>query len=146
MKARELAANAEGKTHLLVFDAGDEAMEVLERWCRSQGIAAASFRGVGAFSEAVVAWFDPQSHEYRDIPVPEQVELLSMIGDVAEQDGEPAVHAHVVLGASDGLARGGHLRSGRVRPTLELVVDEAPGHLRKRFDPRSGLPLIDPTL
>jgi predicted DNA-binding protein with PD1-like motif len=146
MEARELVSSSEGTTHLLVFEAGEEAMEVLEAWCRSEGVGAASFRGVGAFSEAVVAWFDPEAREYRDIPVREQVELLSMIGDVAEHEGEPAVHAHVVLGTSDGLARGGHLRSGRVRPTLELIVDEAPGHLRKRFDPESGLPLIDPRL
>jgi predicted DNA-binding protein with PD1-like motif len=146
MKARRLVSSFEGTTHLLVFEAGDEVMEVLEGWCRSEGIGAASFRGVGAFSKAVVAWFDPEAREYRDIPVAEQVELLSMIGDVAEQDGEPAVHAHVVLGTSDGFARGGHLRRGQVRPTLELIVDEAPGHLRKRFDPASGLPLIDPAL
>jgi predicted DNA-binding protein with PD1-like motif len=30
----------------------------------------------------------------------------------------------------------------QVRPTLELVLDEAPAHLRKRHDPESGLALI----
>ena len=42
----------------------------------------------------------------------EQVEVLSLIGDVALKDGEPKVHAHVVVGRSDGSTRGGHLMDG----------------------------------
>ncbi|HEX4156272.1 MAG TPA: PPC domain-containing DNA-binding protein [Acidobacteriaceae bacterium] len=43
----------------------------------------------------------------------EQVELLSLSGDEAVKDGEPQVHAHVVVGRRDGTAHGGHLlRSG----------------------------------
>jgi predicted DNA-binding protein with PD1-like motif len=70
------------------------------------------------------------------------VELLALSGNVAEQDGKAAVHAHVVLGLRDGTTRGGHLVAGRVRPTLELVVDEASAHVRRRYDPESGLALI----
>jgi hypothetical protein len=33
---------------------------------------------------------------------------------------------------------------GHVRPTLEIVLSESPAHLRKRFDPTSGLALIAP--
>jgi uncharacterized protein len=143
MKARELSSGEHGRTFALVFDAGDEVVEQLSGWCRSEGITAARLTGVGAFSEVTVAWFDWEAREYRDIPINEQVELLSIVGDVAEQDGEPALHAHVVLGTREGLARGGHLRRGRVRPTLELVLDEVPAHLRKRPDAESGLALID---
>jgi hypothetical protein len=32
--------------------------------------------------------------------------------------------------------------AARVRPTLDLVVDEVPAHLRKRHDSKSGLALI----
>jgi glyoxylase-like metal-dependent hydrolase (beta-lactamase superfamily II) len=35
-----------------------------------------------------------------------QVELLSLIGDVALKDGEPQVHAHAVVGKRDGTAHG----------------------------------------
>jgi predicted DNA-binding protein with PD1-like motif len=54
------------------------------------------------------------------------------------------VHAHVVVGTRDGSARGGHLLEGHVRPTLELLVEEAPAELRKTYDRQSGLALIDP--
>ena len=64
------------------------------------------------------------------------------MGDVAQQDGEPKVHAHVVLGRSDGSTRGGHLLEAHVRPTLEVMLVESPAHLNKQHDPESGLALI----
>ena len=38
---------------------------------------------------------------------------------------------------------GGHLLEAHVRPTLELVLQESGGQLKRRFDPESGLALID---
>jgi predicted DNA-binding protein with PD1-like motif len=68
--------------------------------------------------------------------VREQVEVVSLIGDVAlGPKGEPALHMHAVLGRSDGAALGGHLLEARVRPTLEVIVTETPTHLRKRALP-----------
>jgi predicted DNA-binding protein with PD1-like motif len=72
----------------------------------------------------------------------EQVELLSLIGDVALEGDDPQVHAHLVVGRRDGAAHGGHLPSATVRPTCEIVVTENPQHLQKQIDPESGLALI----
>lgn len=68
--------------------------------------------------------------------------MLSLLGDVAEKDGEPKLHAHVVLGRSDGSTRGGHLIEAHVRPTLEVILTESPAHLRNAHDDESGLALI----
>lgn len=66
---------------------------------------------------------------------------MALLGDVAVKDGEPAVHAHVVAG-SDGAASGGQRLEAYVRPTIEVVLCHSPAHLRKRYDPASGLALI----
>jgi predicted DNA-binding protein with PD1-like motif len=144
MRWRELARNESGRTAVLVFENGDDVMPVLEDWCVEQGVTAAHFTAIGAFERVVVAWFDWQAKEYRHITIDEQVEVLSLAGDVALNDDEPAIHAHVVVGRHDASTRGGHFVGGRVRPTLELVLQEAPSHLRKRHDPESGLALIAP--
>jgi uncharacterized protein len=95
-------------------------------------------------SGAVLGYFDWERKEYKRIPVTEQVEVVSLVGDVAlDPKGEPSLHAHVVLGRSDGSTLGGHLLEAQVRPTLEVVINESPAHLRKRKDPESGLALID---
>jgi predicted DNA-binding protein with PD1-like motif len=130
------------RTFALVFDTGDEAMEGLSRFAREQSVSAAQLTGIGAFSEVVLGYFDWHKKVYTRIPLSEQVEVVSLLGDVALEGDEPVVHAHVVVGHSDGRASGGHLLGGRVRPTLEVVLTESPAHLRKRHDASSGLALI----
>jgi uncharacterized protein len=135
-----------GSTFVLVFAKGDEAMAGLHSFARGHGITAARFTAIGAFSDAKLGYFDRERKEYAEIHVREQVEVLSLLGDVAVENGEARVHAHVVLGRSDGSALGGHLLEAHVWPTLEVVLDESPAHLRKRSDPETGLALIDPDL
>jgi hypothetical protein len=133
----------DNETWVLVFDQGDEAFSGLESFAREQGLTAAGLTGIGAFREATLGYFDWESKAYKELPVAEQAEVLSLVGDVAEENGKPVVHAHVVLGLRDGSTRGGHLLRGVVRPTLEVVLRHSPAHLRKRHDPESGLALID---
>ena len=93
---------------------------------------------------ATLGYFDWQTKAYERTPLEEQVEVLSLVGDIALADGKPKLHAHVVLGRRDSTTRGGHLIEARVRPTLEVLLTDAPRHLRRRFDAASGLALIDP--
>lgn len=131
------------KIYALIFDSGDEVMENLTAFAKSHGLTASQFTAIGAFSEVELAYFDWEKKDYEKIPMREQVEVLSLMGDVCLADGEPKIHAHVVVGRRDGTTRGGHLMSGRVRPTLELLLTESPRHLRRKHDPDSGLALID---
>lgn len=142
MRAKAIhEANGE-RTLALIFETGDEVMSALLEFARKQGISAARFTGIGAFSQATLGYFDWEAKDYKKIPVDEQVELLSLTGDIALKDDEPSVHAHAVLGRSDGSTRGGHLLAAHVRPTLELMLVESPDYLRKVHDPESGLALI----
>lgn len=129
-------------THAVVLETGDEAMRVLGEFVRTNAVDAASITGIGAFSRAVLGYFDWQAKAYQRIPVEEQVEVVSLIGDVAVADGVPTLHVHAVLGKSDGSVVGGHLLEGQVRPTLEVIIIQQPSYLRKRKDPESGLALI----
>lgn len=143
MQSKLISEEGGQQTFVLVFETGDEAMDGLSGFARERDLSAAHFTGIGAFSDAVLGWFDWQTKEYRPIRIDEQVEVVSLVGDVALQDGEPAVHAHVVVAGSDGAASGGHLLEGHVRPTLEVVLSESPEHLRKRYDETTGLALIE---
>lgn len=143
MKGKLLDQSGEEKTFAVIFETGDEVIGGLERFAREKRLAASHFTAIGAFSDAVIAWFDWVTKDYKKIPIRQQVEVLVLAGDVTlKEDGTPKVHAHVVLGTSDGTARGGHLMEAHVRPTLEVVLTEAPSHLRRKTDPASGLALI----
>jgi predicted DNA-binding protein with PD1-like motif len=141
MKAKLLHENGE-RTYALVFDKGDSVLPELETFAREHGITAARFTAIGAFSDVKLGYFDRDRKDYLEIPLAEQVEALSLLGDVAEEKGRPKVHAHVVVGLRDGRTRGGHLLEAHVWPTLEVILDESPEHLRKRSDAETGLALI----
>ena len=131
------------KTYVLVLDKGDEAVGSIEGFARENCIAAAQLTGIGAFSDVVLGFFDWEMKDYRRIPLNEQVEVVSLLGDIAlGPNGKPALHPHVVVSREDGIAMGGHLLEAHVRPTLEVVLTESPRHLHKRKDSDSGLALI----
>jgi predicted DNA-binding protein with PD1-like motif len=143
MKSKLLNEANALKTFALIFDTGDEVMKVLTGFAREQRLSAASFTAIGALERGVIGYFDWQKKDYRKIPVNEQVEVVSLIGDIAlTQKGEPKVHAHIVLGRSDGSALAGHLIEAHVRPTLEVILVESPAHLQRVHDEESGLALI----
>jgi uncharacterized protein len=146
MKAWLLNDHGGLRTFALVLATGDEAMEKIASFARDREMGAAQFTAIGAFSRVVVAYFDWPTKKYRNIHIDEQVEVLSLIGDITLENGTPKVHAHVVIGKSDGTAHGGHFVEGLVRPTLEVLLTETPAHLRRRFDQQSGLALIDPDI
>lgn len=131
------------ETFVLVFRTGDELAEGLLGFAKKERLSAASFKAVGACSSVRLAWFDWERKRYEpSVTLDEQVELLSLIGDIALKDGEPVVHAHVVIGKKDGTAHGGHLLKAVIRPTCEVVLTESPAHLQKVIDPDSGIALI----
>ena len=132
------------RTFLVVLSTGDEAMRSLASFASEYKLRTTQFSAVGAFSRLVVAYFDWETKQYRNIPIAEQVEVLSLAGDITLEKDTPKVHAHVVVGKADATAHGGHLVEGHVRPTLEIIATETPAHLRRRFEAQSGLALIDP--
>jgi hypothetical protein len=142
MKARLLHEIKGLKTYLLVFAKGDEPMAELTAFAREQALAGSHFTAIGAFQHATLGYFDWERKDYDRISVAEQVEVLALEGDIAIADGEPKVHAHVVLGRRDGTTLGGHLLDASVRPTLELMLTETPSTVRRVHDPDSGLNLI----
>lgn len=134
--------NEQLQVYVLVLDSGDEVIECLTRFAKESGISSAQITGIGAFSGATVGYFDFNIKDYRKIPIEEQVELLSLLGDISLYDNEPKVHAHVVLGKADGAAYGGHLLKANVKPTLEITLTVLPTQLQRAMDSESGIPLI----
>ncbi len=141
MKSKLIHEQSE-KAYVVVFETGDEVTEGLLEFAKHNRLSASRFSAIGGFSKVTLGYFDIEAKQYRPIPLDEQVEVLSLVGNIALDRGEPRIHAHVVVGKSDGSAHGGHLLDARVRPTLEVVLVESPKHLERVPDPRFGLPLI----
>jgi uncharacterized protein len=141
MRTKRLAEKP--ATYVMILDTGEELMAALKQFAKEKQLQGSSFKAIGALSQVELGWFNWETKKYQTaVKLDEQVELLSVIGDIAMKDGEPQVHAHMVVGRADGSAHGGHLLKAMVRPTCELILTENPEHLQKRFDPESGRALI----
>ena len=134
--------NDRPSTFVVILEPGEEAMSSLVAFAREQTLSASQVTAIGAFERVVLGYFDRDSRDYQPIPIERQVELLSLVGDIVGEGDDLKLHAHVVVGQSDGSALGGHLLEATVWPTLEVVITETPTHLRRRFDPKSGVALI----
>ncbi|HEX3870799.1 MAG TPA: PPC domain-containing DNA-binding protein [Pirellulales bacterium] len=143
MKSKQLNASNGQKTYALIFETEDEVMNVLKAFAHDHRLGGSHFTAIGAFRNVTLGYFDWEKKDYKRILVDEQVEVVSLVGDITEgDDDEPKLHAHVVVARSDGTAMGGHLLEAHVRPTLELILIESPRHLRRKHDEESGLALI----
>src|SRR5256714_4194591 len=133
------------KTFAIIFDKGDEVASFLLSFAKENKLSASHFTAIGAFQRATLGYFEREGRDYKRISIDEQVEVLSLVGDIALDEDEPKVHAHVVVGKADGTAHGGHLLEARVWPTLEVILVESPQHLQRKVDKETGLALISLT-
>src|SRR5579871_6321341 len=129
MRSKLLVDSPSEKTWAVIFEKGEEAMGGLLEFAGKQSVRAGHFTAIGAFSKAVLGYFDWKTKQYRRIPVDEQVEVVTLLGDIALENGKPKVHAHAVLAKRGGVTAGGHLLEGHVRPTLEVVLSQSPEYL-----------------
>jgi len=142
VKTKKLNTNGE-TTYAVIFETGDEVMSGLKQVAQEHKLEASQITAIGACQDVTLGYLEIDRNEYKRIPVDEQVEVLSMVGDISlDPKGEPQLHAHIVVGRSDGTTRGGHLLEAHVRPTFEVVIVESPAALKREFDPDAGMALI----
>jgi len=146
MQVQLLSRGEQTQQYAILFYQGDEAFFGLQEFAEKYHVTSAHFTAIGAVDEAILGWFDPKRKMYKKIPIQGQHEVIGMSGDIALYQGKPIVHTHMVVGSPDGTARGGHLLSAYVSPTLEVMLTVDSIAMHKRLDPETDLTLIDPSL
>jgi predicted DNA-binding protein with PD1-like motif len=115
------------RSWFLTFEPGDEAIEGLKKFAEEEGVGTASFTAIGGFEAASLGFYNMETKGFDEVLFhDDQVEVLSLIGEITPDNGAPRVHAHVVVGRRDGTTSGGHLLRGVVRPILIVTVNELP--------------------
>ncbi|HSP17768.1 MAG TPA: PPC domain-containing DNA-binding protein [Thermoanaerobaculia bacterium] len=127
----------------LVFDKGDDFGPTLIEFAKRNAIAAASLHAIGAFSDVTIAYWNRETKKYEEIAVREQVEVVSMTGNIAPSSEDIKLHAHVVLGKRDGSAVAGHFLRGIVFPTMEVFLTSREMSVQRAKDPETGLWLLE---
>jgi uncharacterized protein len=117
--------------YFLVVDRGDEILESLTRFATETGVRAASFTGLGAVQRVTLGFYDLATQEYERRTWEEDLEVASLVGNLAVVDGGPFPHVHGVFTKRDFSAVGGHVFEAVVSIAVELGVVTAPEAIRR---------------
>ncbi len=124
---------------------GEEIIESLRRLARTERIPSGSLAGLGAVRDVTLALYDLPSRSYKTRRFTEDLELVSMTGNLSwlgGGDGEPVIHAHGVVSREDATTLGGHIMSATVSVTVEAMVTVYPDRIVREPDETVGLKLL----
>jgi predicted DNA-binding protein with PD1-like motif len=125
----------------VVLRRGDPVHDCFVQLARDEDLRAAFVTGLGAFEDAVLAFYDIERKKYIETPVSGVLEVASLTGNITRVDGEPFAHLHAVVAGRDLVARAGHLVSARAGATLEAFVRDLGDDIVREFHDDIGLKL-----
>ena len=121
-----------GRTYIFRLPKGKDLLESLADFCHDNQVTCGVVSVVGSVANATVGYYDQAKKKYEKKVINEEMELLSLTGNVSIQDNRPQVHAHVVLSGKDYAAVGGHLMPGTKIYVCEAYVQELVGEPKVR--------------
>jgi predicted DNA-binding protein with PD1-like motif len=135
VRAKLIGQRGATRTYQLVLAPGTEAMGAIAEFVVANHIRAAHFQGLGACTDAVLAYYDPGSQTYQKTAYRQQMEIVSILGDAAPTVGDAAgLHVHMGVAFADGTMHGGHLFETHVSPTMELELTASPNPIHREYD------------
>ncbi len=131
-----------GDRYQLRLEIGDELMGSLTHFARAEGITYAALSGLGAVRRIVLGYYSPSISDYERHELTDQMELLSLIGNIAQRDGQPALHIHAALARQDLSVIGGHVFEAEARPTMEIWVRPEEAAVQRVYNDETHLALM----
>ncbi|OGH13319.1 MAG: hypothetical protein A2687_05005 [Candidatus Levybacteria bacterium RIFCSPHIGHO2_01_FULL_38_26] len=120
---------------------GEEINESVKKFCEKLDVKNAGIVGIGSVENPSLAHYRVDTKKYKEKTFKGIFELTSLVGSVAIFEGKPLVHNHVTISDEDMNVLGGHLVSGVVSATVEIVLTVFDSSHTKSHDEEIGLKL-----
>lgn len=130
------------QTFVLRLEMGDDILAVLRRFAEAKRIRAGAFEGIGSLSKAKLGHYDFKEKRYTFQVFEDDLEIITLAGNISTVDTAAVPHVHVTLGRRDFTVIGGHLDEGSSANMVEIVLQKLPGRLVKAKDEGVGLNLL----
>lgn len=128
------------------LNSGDDLLNTLTQICTEKRIHVGTLTAIGAVQHAVIGFFDQKKKQYRSLTLTEPMEITALTGNISLKDGQPFIHAHIVLAGADGRCLGGHLMAGTTVFACEFEIQACSGAtLTRQRNEATGLALWDDT-
>jgi len=128
---------------VLRLEQGDDILKTLREFANAQKLHASFFEGIGSLYKAVLGHYDfRDTKTYKYETFDEDLEVLTLSGNVVAMNRQALPHAHITLGRRDFSVIGGHLEEGSLANMVEVHMSKLPGKLSKARDEDVGLNLL----
>jgi predicted DNA-binding protein with PD1-like motif len=132
-----------GDAFLLRLYTGEEIVATATEFARAQSIDAGEVSAIGAAYDVVLGYFDRATKQYERHAVEGEVEIVSLLGNLAIKEGQPFAHLHAAVAGRDFRPYAGHLFEGKAGATCEIVIRPMKGYAQRTKDEATGLFLLD---
>ena len=121
------------------LEKGDDLIPALTAILKEAKISAGAITGIGAVTGAELGYFNGQTKSYEKIHVQENLEIVSLKGNISTKNKEIFPHLHAVLSKKDFSVVGGHLFAGIVYAFEFEILVLAGKPFTRKFDEATGL-------
>ena len=97
--------------------------------------------GIGQLKNVQLGYFKEKGNYTKEI-FNKPLEILSINGNICNEDGEYTSHMHAVLGDEKKNVIGGHFFEGKVSVTAEIVLLKIDINANRKDDDKTGLKML----
>ncbi len=129
------------KDNLIIarFFPGEDVYEQLKAVCQKHHVkTAVLLSGLGQLAEFELGFFKEKGN-YLPQKFEQPAEILSLTGTALQQELDYEFHLHAALSFPDKSVNGGHLISGKVSITAEIVLLKTDLEFYRQVEPETGL-------
>jgi predicted DNA-binding protein with PD1-like motif len=132
-----------GDSFLLRLETDEEIFGAISGFAADRKIDVGTVQAIGAAYDVVLAYYDRRTHEYHRRAIAEEMEVVSLLGNISLKEGRPFPHLHAVLSGRSGETIAGHFFEGRVGGTIEAIIRPLGGYAQRKYDEKTGLFLLE---
>src|SRR3989338_11315453 len=114
-------------TYVLNFGRGDELLSTLREFLKKENIKAGYFTGLGAAGVLDLAYYNLETKEFERHAIKEDVEILSLIGNIAMLKDETIIHTHGTFGKKDLSVFGANISPFQEQGGGKITSQKSPG-------------------
>lgn len=128
--------------YILSFQMGEGLQEELIKFCKDEDIRSGFFVGFGGLQELDLSYYNLSEKRYEDKNIKENLEIVSLTGNIARLNNDIIIHMHGVFSDSKSNAIGGHVKKIVVSGTCEVFLTIFDDVIERKYDDATGLNLM----
>lgn len=137
-----IIAHQENNTYILNIERGEELISTLRDFLEKENIKAGYLTGLGAAGSLDIAYYNLATKKFERHTIKEDVEILSLTGNIAMLKDETIIHMHGTFGRKDLSVFGGHLFALHISGACEIHLTKLSGEMTRAYDEATGLNLL----